>query len=137
LHRYPLARVENYPFGIELLLAGSGFYNERVIRRTRDIAATVVHVLKKGEQMKDKLDTHKSYMTTYRIYKDRERELCVPLAVAVSYQNGDRGKHGGVIRGYVRAASKTSHRNKSNASTGSVPVSRQPIGCCGKHEGSR
>jgi len=51
--------------------------------------------------MKDKLDVHKSYMTTYRMYKDRERELCVPLAVAVSYQNSDRNKHGEVVRGYV------------------------------------
>jgi len=61
-----LARVENYPFEIDLLLADSGFYNERVIRRARDdIAPTVVHA-PKGERMKDKLETHKSYMTTYR-----------------------------------------------------------------------
>jgi len=79
-----LARVENYPFEIDLLLADSGFYNERVIRRARDIAPTVVHVPKKGERMKDKLETHKSYMTTYRMYKDSERELRFPLAVAVS-----------------------------------------------------
>jgi len=96
-----LARVKNYPFEIDLLLADSGFFNERVIRRSREIAATVVHVPKKGERMKDKLDVHKSYMTTYRIYKNRERELCVPLAVAVSYRNGDRNKHGEVVRGYV------------------------------------
>jgi len=32
-----LARVENYPFEIDLLLADSGFYNERIIR-ARDIA---------------------------------------------------------------------------------------------------
>jgi len=31
-------------------------------------------------------------MTTYRMYKDSEQELRFPLAVAVSYQNGDRGK---------------------------------------------
>jgi len=96
-----LDRVENYPFEVELLLADSGFYNERIIRRSREIAATVVHIPKKGERMKDKLDVHKSYMTTYRMYKDRERELRFPLAVAVSYQNGDRGKHGEVVRGYV------------------------------------
>jgi len=96
-----LARAKNSPFEINLLLADSGFFNERVIRRARDIAATVVHVPKKGERMKDKLDTHKSYMTTYRMYKDCERELRFPLAVAVSYQNGDRGKHGEVVRGYV------------------------------------
>ena len=40
-------------------------------------------------------------MTTYRMYKDSERELCFPLAVSVSYQNGDRGKHGEVVRGYA------------------------------------
>jgi IS4 transposase len=96
-----LARVENYSFEIDLLLADNGFYNERVLRRARDIAATAVHVLKKGERMKEKLDTRKSYITTYRIYKDSERELRFPLAVAVSYQNGDRGKHGELVRCYV------------------------------------
>ena len=96
-----LARVENYPFEIDLLLADSSFYNERVIRRARDIAATVVHAPKKGERMKDKLDVHMSYMTTYRMCKDSERELRFPLAVTVSYQNGDQGKHGEVVRGYA------------------------------------
>jgi hypothetical protein len=61
-----------------------------VIRRSREIAVTVVHIPKKGDRIKKKLDVHKSYMTTYRVYKDSERELCVPLAVAVFYQNGDR-----------------------------------------------
>ena len=51
--------------------------------------------------MKDKLDTHKSYMTTYRIYKDSEWEPRFPLAVAVSYHARDRGKSGEVVRGYV------------------------------------
>jgi len=96
-----LDRVGTYPFEIDLLLADRGFYNERVIRRARAIATTVIPVQKKGERMKDKLDTHCSYMTTYRMYKDSERELRFPLAVAVSYQNGDRGKHGEVVRGYV------------------------------------
>ncbi len=35
------------------------------------------------------------------MYKDRERELHFPLAVCVSYQAGDRDKHGKVIRGYA------------------------------------
>lgn len=35
------------------------------------------------------------------MYKDCERELRVPLAVAVSSQNGDRSKHGEVVQGYV------------------------------------
>ncbi|MFC7167842.1 ISH3 family transposase [Halospeciosus flavus] len=96
-----LDRVGTYPFEIDLLLADRGFYNERVIRRARDPATTVIPVQKKGERMKDKLATHCSYMTTYRMYKGSERELRFPLAVSVSYQNGDRGKHGEVVRGYV------------------------------------
>jgi hypothetical protein len=96
-----LDRVGTYPFEIDLLLADRGFYNERVIRRARDLATTVIPVKEKGERMKDKLATHCSYMTTYRMYKGRERELRFPLAVSVSYQNGDRGKHGEVVRGYV------------------------------------
>ncbi len=62
-----LARVENYPFEIELLLADSGFFNERVICRLREIAATVIHVSQKGDRMKEKLNVHKSYVTTYRL----------------------------------------------------------------------
>jgi len=96
-----LDRIEAYPFEIDLLLADRGFYNERILRRSRDIAATVVPVQKKGKRMKRKLDTHCSYMTTYRMYKDCKRELKFPLAVAVSYQAGDRGKSGEVVRGYV------------------------------------
>jgi len=96
-----LDRIEAYPFEIDLLLADRGFYNERVLRRSHDIAATVVPVQKKGKRMKKKLDTHCSYMTTYRMYKDCKRELKFPLAVAVSYQAGDRGKSGEVVRGYV------------------------------------
>jgi len=96
-----LDRVAAYPFEIDLLLADRGFYNERVIRRARDLATTVIPVKEKGERMRDKLATHCSYMTTYRMYKGRERELRFPLAVSVSYQNGDRDKHGEVVRGYV------------------------------------
>ncbi len=84
-----LARIENYPIKIELLLADSGFLNERVIRRSREIAATVVHVPKKGDPC-----VHKWYMTAYRLYKDSERELRVPLAVAVSSQNAQQTRRG-------------------------------------------
>ena len=58
-------------------------------------------VTEKGDRLEEKLETHKSHMTTYRMYKDSERELRFPLAVSVSYQNGDRGKHGELVRGYV------------------------------------
>jgi hypothetical protein len=96
-----LDRVEAYPFEIDFLLADRGFYTERAIRRAREIAATVVPVQNEGERMKGKLETHQSYMTTYRMYKDKERELRFPLAVSVSYRNGDRGRHGEVVRGYA------------------------------------
>ena len=62
---------------------------------------TVIPVQKKSERMKDKLTTHCSSMTTYRMYKDSEWELRFPFAASVSYQNGDRGKHGEVVRGHV------------------------------------
>lgn len=35
------------------------------------------------------------------MYKGSERVLRFPLVVSVSYQNGDRSKHGKVVRGYV------------------------------------
>lgn len=50
------ARVENYPFEIDLFLADSGLYNESVIRRVRGIPASVVHVPMMGKRMMDKLD---------------------------------------------------------------------------------
>jgi len=93
--------VGAYPFDIDLLLADRGFYNGRVIRRGREMATTVIPLQRKGERMKEKLETHCSYMTTYRMFKDSERELRFPLAVSVPYHNGDRGKHGEVVRGYV------------------------------------
>jgi transposase len=67
--------VEAYPFEIELLLADSGFYNERVIRHSQEIAVTVVPLAEKSDRLQEKLETHKSYMTTYWMYKDSEREL--------------------------------------------------------------
>jgi len=96
-----LDRVGTYLFEVNLLLADRRFYNERVIRRARDLATTVIPVQEKGERLKEKFDTHRSYVTTYRMYKDSERELRFPLAVSISYQNGDRGKHGEVVGGYV------------------------------------
>jgi len=63
--------------------------------------------------MKDKLDTHKSHMTTYRMYKDSYRELRFPLAVAVFYHTGDRGKSSDVDRGYV-ACGVTDRSAKQN-----------------------
>jgi hypothetical protein len=46
------------------LTADSGFYNEGVLRRAYDIAATVVHVFKKGRRMKDKATPDKKRSDT-------------------------------------------------------------------------
>jgi len=59
-------------------------------------------------------------MTTYRMYKDCKRELEFPLAVAVSYQAGDRGKSGEIVRGYVACDQPDRTPSGSNASTGNV-----------------
>ena len=94
-----LDRVGTYPFEIDLLVVYRGFYNERMVRRASDLATTVIPVQKKGERIKDKLAKQYSYMTTYRMYKGNEQELRFPFAISISYQNGDRGKHGEVVRG--------------------------------------
>ncbi|WP_212750773.1 hypothetical protein [Haloterrigena sp. H1] len=51
--------------------------------------------------MAEKLDTSVSYWTEYVMYEGSERELRFPLAVCVSYQQGNRGKHGLLVRAYV------------------------------------
>ncbi len=51
--------------------------------------------------MAEKLDTTVSYWTEYVMYEGSERELRFPLAVCVSYQQGNRGKHGLLVRAYV------------------------------------
>lgn len=51
--------------------------------------------------MAEKLDTTVSYWTEYVMYEGSERELRFPLAVCVSYQQGNRGKHRLLVRVYV------------------------------------
>ncbi|GAB7020982.1 hypothetical protein JCM18750_38440 [Halostagnicola bangensis] len=60
-----LNRVEAYHFEMDLLIADRGFYNERILRRSQEIAATVVPVQKNGDRMQEKLETRCPYMTTY------------------------------------------------------------------------
>jgi hypothetical protein len=50
--------------------------------------------------MQDKLNVRKSSMTTCRVSRVKS-ELRLPLAVCVSYQVGDRGKSGEIVRSYV------------------------------------
>jgi hypothetical protein len=96
-----LDRVEMYPFEIDAVLADRGFWQERVVRRAREIGAVAIPVVPKRGCLSKKLDTHQSYWSEYTMYEGRERELTFPLAVCVSYHSGDCGKSGEVVRGYV------------------------------------
>jgi len=62
------------------------------------------------------------------VYKDSERELRFPLAVAVSYQNGEI--EASTARSFVatwRVALLIAQRSRSNTATGSVQASKRPI----------
>ncbi|WP_217563496.1 hypothetical protein [Halalkaliarchaeum desulfuricum] len=82
--------------------------------------------------MAEKLDTTVSYWTEYVMYKGSERELHFPLAVCVSYKQGNRGKHGLLVRAYVACDLADVRRKKSKLSTSTAQPSRQPSGRCAK-----
>ena len=96
-----LGRVGSLPFETDVYLADRGFYIEQFLRSARQQAPVVVPVVPKGDRLKEKLDTSASKWDEYTMYKDCERELTFPLAVCLSYHNGDRGKNGEVVRGYT------------------------------------
>ena len=60
-------------------------------------------------------------MTAYRTFKRSERELRFPLAVSVSYHNGDPGKLGEVVPGYV-ACDLQAHTYKGLVSRSAQPA---------------
>jgi len=96
-----LDRVAALPFDIAGLLADRGFYAGTSIERLDAVAPAALPVIRRGKQMAEKLDTKVSYWTEYVMYEGSERELRFPLAVCVSYQQGNRDKHGLVVRAYV------------------------------------
>ncbi|WP_240145862.1 ISH3 family transposase, partial [Halococcus salsus] len=106
-----LDHVGSFPFETDVYLADRGFYIERVLRSARQQAPVVVPVVPKGDRLKQKLETSVSKWDSYTMYKGRKRELTFPLAVCISYQNGDRGKSGEVVRGYA-ACGLTDRRPK-------------------------
>lgn len=106
-----LDRVGSLPFDIDIYLADRGFYIERFLRSARRRAPVVVPVVPKGDRLKKKLDVSASTWDDYTMYKDTQRELQFPLAVCLSYHNGDRGKTGEVVRGYA-ACGLTDRRPK-------------------------
>src|SRR6056297_991262 len=96
-----LDHVAALPSDIAGLLADRGFYDGTSIERLENVAPVALPIVRRGKQMAEKLDTTVSYWTEYVMYKDSERELRFPLAVCVSYQQGNRGKHGLLVRAYV------------------------------------
>ncbi|WP_114579690.1 ISH3 family transposase [Saliphagus sp. LR7] len=96
-----LDHVAALPFEIAALLADRGFYAGASIERLDAAASVALPVIRGGKQMAAKLDTTISYWTEYLMYEGSERELRFPLAVCVSYQQGNRGKHGLLVRAYV------------------------------------
>ena len=96
-----LDRVAALPFDVAGLLCDRGFYDEASIRQLRDAAPVVLPVIERGRRMAENLETSISYWTEYAMYEGSERELRFPLAVCVSYQQGNRGKHGLLVRAYT------------------------------------
>jgi len=96
-----LDHVAALPFDVAGLLADRGFYDGTSIERLDEVAPIALPVIRRGKQMAEKLDTTVSYWTEYVMYEGSERELRFPLAVCVSYQQGNRGKHGLLVRAYV------------------------------------
>ncbi|WP_222912727.1 ISH3 family transposase [Natrinema sp. SYSU A 869] len=96
-----LDHVAALPFDVAGVLADRGFYDGTSIERLNAVASVALPVVRRGKQMAEKLDTTVSYWTEYVMYEGSERELRFPLAVCVSYQQGNRGKHGLLVRAYV------------------------------------
>ena len=94
-------RVAALPFDVEAFLADRGFYDGSSIERLNERAPLVLPIIRRGQQMAEKLKTSISYWTEYTMYEGSERELRFPLAVCVSYRQGKRGKHGLLVRAYA------------------------------------
>ncbi|MCU4753662.1 ISH3 family transposase [Halobacteria archaeon AArc-curdl1] len=96
-----LDHVAALPFEVAGLLADRGLYAGETVKRLDAVAPVALPIIRRGKQMAGKLETTVSYWTEYVMYEGSERELRFPLAVCVSYQQGNRGKHGLLVRAYV------------------------------------
>jgi len=96
-----LDHIAALPFDIAGLLADRGFYDGTSIDRLDATAPVALPIVRGGEQMAKKLDATVSYWSEYVMYEGSEQERRFPLAVCVSYQQGNRGKHGLLVRAYV------------------------------------
>ncbi|WP_273838784.1 ISH3 family transposase [Halococcus sp. PRR34] len=96
-----LARVETYPFEIERILIDRAAFNGELIGVLRETAPPVFPVKTGKDSLREKLSVNASYMTEETICEGKEYEQTYPLAVNVTYQNGDRGKSGVKRTGYA------------------------------------
>ena len=98
---HALARVETYPFETERILIDRAAFNGELIGVLRETAPPVFPVKTGKDSLREKLSVNASYMTEETICEGKEHEQTYPLAVNVTYQNGDRGKHGVKRTGYA------------------------------------
>jgi hypothetical protein len=96
-----LARVELYPFAVERILMDRAAYVGELIGVLRSVAPPVFPVKTGKASLREKLAVTASYMTEETICEGKEHEQTFPLAVNVTYQNGDRGKSGVKTTGYA------------------------------------
>lgn len=96
-----LARVETYPFEIEQLLIDRAAFSGELIGVLRETAPPVFPVKTGKDSLRKKLSVTASYMTEETICEGKEHEQTYPLAVNVTYHNGDRGKSGVKQTGYA------------------------------------
>ncbi|WP_241430479.1 ISH3 family transposase, partial [Natrinema limicola] len=96
-----LARVETYPFEIDRILMDRDAYVGELIGVLRAVAPPVFPVRTGKASIREKLSVTASYMTEETICEGKEHEQTFPMAVNVTYQNGDRGKSGVKTTGYA------------------------------------
>jgi hypothetical protein len=96
-----LARVETYPFETERILIDRAAFAGELIGVLRETAPPVFPVKTGKDSLRQKLSVNASYMTEETICEGKEHEQTYPLAVNVTYHNGDRGKSGVKRTGYA------------------------------------
>jgi hypothetical protein len=96
-----LACVETYPFEIDQILMDRGAYVGELIGILRETAPPVFPVKTGKDSLRKKLSVTASHMTEETICEGKKHEQTYPLAVNITYQNGDRGKSGVKATGYA------------------------------------
>ena len=96
-----LARVETYPFETDRILIDRAAFAGDVIGVLRESAPPVFPVKTGKDSLREKLSVNASYMTEETICEGKENEQTYPMAVDVTYHNGDRGKSGLKRTGYA------------------------------------